>query len=56
MGNWHHGTPSWSENYEVDSSYALFSLFFSEDIWGILTQNTNDYAFLKSAYSTKVKY
>jgi hypothetical protein len=34
---------------DIDSSYALFSLFISEDIFEFISQSTNEYAQRKQA-------
>ena len=56
IGDWQHRIPNIPKGIEKNDPYALFSLFFPEDIWSIIAQNTNAYATLKRAHSKEIKH
>lgn len=56
MGSWQRGSPNIPDDIKTDDPYALFSLFFPEDIWSIIARNTNAYAVLNDANSKEFKH
>lgn len=41
---------------DITSPYALFSLFFTENLWKVLTDNTNLYAFMKERKNNNIHH